>query len=57
MTIPAISFSNVAFNGKALTTYSPEAVASQGNGGVTYEPGPITHGGNFTVSPVTSSKS
>jgi peptidase A4-like protein len=45
--IPGVTFTNVLFNGEALSTFNP--VVSKSGNPVTYAPGTITGGTSFTI--------
>jgi peptidase A4-like protein len=47
--IPAVNFTDVLLNGEPLSTFSP--VKSKSGTPVTYVPGPIMSGTNFTIAP------
>jgi Peptidase A4 family len=49
--IPAVSFTDVLLNGEPLSTFTP--VKSKSGTPVTYVPGPITNGTDFTIAPKT----
>jgi hypothetical protein len=49
--IPAVNFTDVLLNGEPLSTFNP--VKSKSGTPVTYVPGPITNGTDFTISPKT----
>jgi hypothetical protein len=49
--IPAVNFTDVLLNGEPLSTFNP--VKSKSGTPVTYVPGPITNGTDFTIAPKT----